>query len=272
MRQLVALLWLAVCGSASALPVGTFQEQLGGSCNGTDRADGGNDLVPEALSLDLQLSHFSANCQMVGNILVNGSIDPAIDIQLSTSAQSHSAGIASEGWARGFVEYYFQVSGPAGQFVDVSVSAAASISGSSSGSNVITYSTGRAEIFGLPDGLDVRICGYFGQQSGLCSSPGSSEQSISYVASVPANSPYLITMIGTAFASASGAAGGAAEDAAIQVVLDPIFQFVNPEDAALYTLEFSPNMAPVPLPATALLLPTGLLALGARVRRRRQAT
>jgi hypothetical protein len=269
MRTVALILCLMLSGAATALPLATYSESLDGQCNGTDSADGFDDSVAEVLGLDMATSHTSGNCQMVSNLLLAGFLQPTIDLQISSSAKSIDANWSAEGTGEGFISYYFQVTGPEQTFVDISVSAVISISGSRTGSASSTYSSAIGSVTGLPGGQSVYACSWFGVQIGCATGPeGGIEQSISYVTTVPANQSFLIEMQGTGRAQALGGAG-TTESAEIQIIVDPIFSFVNSGDMALYTLEFSPNMTPVPLPATAALLPSGLLACAAWTRRRR---
>jgi hypothetical protein len=170
------------------------------------------------------------------------------------------------------IDYQFVVNGPADTLVDVNVAAAVSITGSQDGNDAITGSWGVGQIIGLPGYGGIDTCSYWGVAPGTCQlgPEGGSEVILNYVTAVQANQVFNVRMIGRGSAS-SGGGYLVNKRAEIQVIVDPTFTFVNPTDAALYTMEFSPNLTAVPLPATAPLLATGLLAAGAWSRRRRAA-
>lgn len=269
MRYVVAiLLGLAISSEASALAAGIFLEELTGQCQGTDSAKGGLPEVPEALSLDMTFSGTSGGCQMVSSLLLTASQQPSIDLQISSSGTSAGA----LGTGLGQIVYEFKVTGPDNTFVDINVFAAASVSGSKVSAFTTTGAWGSGAIGGLPGGGGINICSYWGPRPAACLTgpEGGADVTLDYEATVRANEIFSIILFGRASATA-GFESGRSTNAEVQLVIDPTFSFVHPEDAALYTLEYSPNLTAVPLPATAPLLATGLLAGGAWVRRRRAA-
>jgi hypothetical protein len=256
MKQMAALIMaFMVSGTAPALPLATYTEALDGQCNGTDAADGFLDTVAEGLALDMMASTPTGGCQMVSNLLMTQSTRPSIDLQIRSSAITNGAGWAAEGTGEGNITYYFQVTGPADTFVDITVAAVISISGSRAGSQGSTYSSALGSVTGLPGGQALFACSWFGQPIGCAVGPGGGlEQAVSYSTTVQANQAHQIVMQAVGRANAGGDPNS--EQAEVQIIVDPVFGFVNPADAEFYVLEFSPNMAPVPLPATAALLPT----------------
>ncbi|MEZ5566642.1 MAG: PEP-CTERM sorting domain-containing protein [Gammaproteobacteria bacterium] len=82
---------------------------------------------------------------------------------------------------------------------------------------------------------------------------------------------YSFTLRGAGRAVASPIGMGNSAAADFQVVVDPVFSFVNADDATLYSFAFSPNLAPVPAPASIWLLGSALPVVGWYRRRRRRA-
>lgn len=271
MRYVVTiLLGLALTNEAVALSAGIFLEELSGQCQGTDSAKGVLPEIPEALSLDISFSSANGGCQMVASLLLNGSEQPSIDLQISSSGGP----VTALGTGLGEIIYEFQVAGPPNTFIDINVLARASISGSKDGLQG-TGSWGSGAIGGLPGDLGttqgINLCSFWGTRPAACLTgpEGGADTTLQYQTSVRSNYIFSVILFGRASASAGFQGGGSSTNAEVQLVLDPTFSFVNPEDAAFYTLEYSPNLTAVPLPATAPMLATGLLAAGSWVRRRR---
>lgn len=267
--MLMALVFLGGAVEGATLLPATFTESASGACTvaGPDSATGVSDAIPESVNVDLQFSNFTGSCQSVVQTATYGGYSPGIDLQLSGNVEFiQSAAFSATGTATGRLIYKVVVSGPEGTTVNMNIAAAVSLGGTLVGTDATDWMQARGWVLGLPGaplgGID--ICSYWGDPTAFCQGGagpvGGAEQSLFYQTAMVANFVYTIDMYALGRISAfAGSPDEAASSADLQVAVDPTFSFVNPEDAELYTLEFSPNLA-VPLPPVALLFPAGLLA------------
>ena len=264
---LITLLTLSYTAAIHAAPLSlaTFTEHAAATCLGADSADGVALNVAEVVSVDLLFTNFSAECQAVSSTLVIGSVNPAIDLQMQADAHSISAGIGATAEGSGEANYEVRVNGPSFTSVDVNVFAAISLSGSATGSLSTDWAWASAGILGIPGIGAISTCTWWHLRPGLrcLSGPeGGAAVTVSQIVSMPANTSFSIQMAVTGAASVNATTAQPDSLSSIQAVADPIFSFVNPADAAIYSFEFSPNMSPIPVPAAAWLFGSALGLLG----------
>ena len=261
----------AIPANANSLQPATFTESVSAGCfaPGPGAAVGTDDFAAELVSLDKQAANSTAACQAVVSAATVGGTAPQIDLLGQANATYLTLGTSSTVSAAGRIDYALTLSGPASAgTIAMRVQALLDISGSASeNANVVA----RGEVVLPATSATVVLCSYFGLtqppfscQFGI---PNGDSLAVDRLVALRPNETYIVSMRANATATATADEDVTSSAADFQVVVDPIFSFVNEEDAALYSLEFSPNLVPVPLPAGAWLFGSAL-ALIAALRRR----
>ncbi|MCP5145760.1 MAG: hypothetical protein H6978_13205 [Gammaproteobacteria bacterium] len=257
---------LAIAGhiagvSAAPLPA-TLTESVYGACGSTRSYFGTDDSIGELLSIDLQATFPNGHCLAAASSSVIGSTAPQIDLQGQAVGGARVSG-------SGQVQYSMTIAGPVGNDVPIAVSAFISVSGSASGDNA--YGVARGEIIGLPIPFNgnIVVCSWFGYSQPSCPfGPADGiDWDINTSTVVRSGTVYEFTLKASATAVAGTVTEGGAAD--YQIIVDPVFSFVNSADAELYSFQFSPNLTPVPLPAGCWLVASALVVLRGCTRRPR---
>ena len=266
---LAGLIGFIAAGGALAAPLAaaTFEESAVATCFGTESQDGADDFVPEIVNVDLS----SASCQAISDVFTAGIVnDPFISLQLHADGTSASASGSAD------ISYRMRVNGPSGTFVPVHVTAAFNINGTvggrttSPGDTILIYGEGSAVILGLPTSLGGCTWWVFHPQLSCPNGPeGGTSGDIDQITNLYVGTEFSIIMQARAKVGVIMFQGDTlTPHSEIDLVIDPHFEFVNPDDALLYSFEFSPNMTQVPAPGAAWLFAAGLGLLGGRLRRR----
>jgi len=262
---LMVVLALGYTGASASshVPAATIVEFANGAC-GAGSASGVDDSLAEYVSVDGLISNAAGSCQAVASVTTSGGFSPQIDLLGQANATVGTFPSGSEASANARIDYSLVLNGPPDQEVFVWITAYIDITGGATGAG--GSAQGRGEIIGLPIPFNssVSVCSYFGLPGPICpSGPGSgADWQIGTQTVLRTGQLYNFTLrgAGRAVASPIGMDSSAAAD--FQVIVDPVFSFVNPEDAALYSFEFSPNLAAVPAPASVWLLGSALPFLG----------
>jgi hypothetical protein len=228
------LLIVLAHGAAEAqLPSGTFDESGSASCAMVETYEGYSETTPENLSVDNSLAG-TLNCQAISSTSIYGYVRPLIDLRLHVSGTT-----AATASAQAFATYYARVNGPPG-IVRFRVTAHISILGASASANGV-YGLGRGQV-DIPLGGSASICSWWEQESILCAGPeGGNSFDYDQLVDLTAGTTYSVGMQASASVQVL-VTGGPTGLAEVQVVVDPTFEFDDPEDAATWTLEFSPNL------------------------------
>ena len=230
--------------------------------------------APIILADDVQ----NPGSQSVFSLVQTGGTVPMIDLSADANVTSVSGNpelrSASVDVSSNLV-YSMSVDGPANSFIPLLVTTRIDISGSAetdpNASWVQAY--GSVTIFGV---TNWNASSYWNNACPIgtnCTQDAGTtliDQQLLYFST---NTEYLVSMVADTNISArittTGGLLSAHTDA--QVIVDPLFEFFDPNDAALYTINFSANLATVPVPAAAWLFGSGLLGLLAVARRKKTA-
>jgi hypothetical protein len=170
------------------------------------------------------------------------------------------------------IYYYMSVDGALDTLVQLAVIVQIDVNGSvdpdTSFNSTAGWGTGAVTLFGQGAWFTTSYWNIPCPVGSPCEQDAGSSLVVREVFEFVTNSEYQISLLADVFARANiSRFGGPLNSVSeVQISVDPVFEFVNPEDAALYTINFSPNI--VPEPGTGLMLMSGLTALAAHRRSR----
>lgn len=207
--------------------------------------------------------------QSVFSLVQTGGTAPMIDLSTDANAFSVSGNpefrSATVDVSSNLV-YSMSIDGPTDTIIPMLVTTQIDISGSalSSLNNSWAEGSGSVTIFGVANWNTSSYWNHTCQLGTNCTQDGGSSVSDQQLFYFTTNTEYLISMVADAsvFAGTLATSGPLSAHTDVQVVVDPVFQFYDPNDAALFTLNFSANLATVPLPAAAWLFASALGVFG----------
>ena len=191
--------------------------------------------------------------QAVAVVNQTGGFRPQIDIQLAANVNADTAFsfASTQATASSSIVYSMRINGPTDRLVPVQISVLADINGQAteSASGLTTASgSGSISIFGVDSwSIESRwnvLCPPFG----TCVQDGPSDIGVTQTYDLIPGNEYTVFMSGSASSRAgrSNQLDPLAPASNVQVIVDPLFEFTNPGDAAIYSFEFSPNIIPIP--------------------------
>lgn len=250
--------------TASILPDAEFFEAASATVPTEGDSGFGSSLEsPELIELDVSWSPIDApdgdKAQAIISLGTYGASKPLIDVQAQVSS---TASGSSKVTAAADIDFWFMIMGPDTPGSTVQMSASAFIDATGSANGFGSWGMITASIDAPIPGLrEIRT--YWGDAPVPATSPpgGDVQEDFSTLTGIIPNTSYKVAMSMSGEARTIGLPDGSSAAADFQVVVDPVFTFVNPEDEASYSIFYSAN---IPEPGSLALLVLGGLLVAHR--------